>query len=61
MDAVANLNLLLLCSTVAAVLVAAAFAGKGARGARRALRLLLGTGAALGGLALLLRSLQESQ
>jgi hypothetical protein len=61
MDALADLNLLLLCSTLAVVFIATAFAGKRAGSARRALRLLLGTGAALGGLTLLLRSLQESQ
>jgi hypothetical protein len=61
MDALADLNLLLLCSTLAVVFIAAAFAGKRTGSARRALRLLLGTGAALGGLTLLLRSLQESQ
>jgi hypothetical protein len=60
-DTFADLDLLLLCSTLVAVFIAAGFAGTRAGGARRALRLLLGTGAALGGLALLLLSLRENQ
>jgi len=61
MDAVADLDLLLLCSTLVAVFIAVALAGKRGSGARRTLRLLLGTGAALGGVALLLLSLRENQ